>query len=89
MKSNKGSSRVFVANLSCDATSEEIRSLFAVASQRPVVIAADRTRGAVRSAILEFPRPESAAAAVRMYDGIEFAGRRLRLSARRRPSERT
>jgi hypothetical protein len=41
--------------------------------------------GGVRSAILEFPHPETAAAAIRMFDGLEFAGRRLRLTTNGRP----
>ena len=81
MKANRNASRVLVANLSCDATSEEIRALFTLAARRPVVIAADRAGGAVGSAVVEFAHPKSAAAAIRLLDGLEFAGRRLRLSA--------
>ena len=69
-----------VANLSSDATSEEIRSLFRGLARKPILIGSLRSDGARRSAILEFPRPETAAAAIRMFDGLEFAGRRLRLT---------
>jgi RNA recognition motif-containing protein len=77
MKNGKSRSRVFVANLSSDATSEEIRSLFEGIAPPPLTIASYRSG----SAILEFQHPKTAAAAIRMLDGLEFAGRRLRLTA--------
>jgi RNA recognition motif-containing protein len=78
MKHSKNRSRVYVANLSSDATSEEIRWLFEGIA---VSIASER-RG---SAILEFAHPRVAAAAIRTFDGLEFAGRRLRLTTNGRP----
>jgi RNA recognition motif-containing protein len=81
MRNSRGRSRVFVTNLSSDATPEEIRVLFGGSAQTPVNIASDR----IGSAVLEFTRPGVAAAAIRTFDGLEFAGRRLRLTTSRRP----
>jgi hypothetical protein len=88
MSRNIRTSHVYVANLSRDATLEEIRTLFALAEPQPVHIASDRGQGAVLSAVLEFSRPELAAEAVRACDGLEFAGRRLRVTTTRRAQQR-
>jgi RNA recognition motif-containing protein len=49
-------------------------------------IADDKGSGVVGSAILEFAHPDFAAEAIRTIDGLEFAGRRLRVTSARRSS---
>ena len=87
MRSRKAKSRVFVSNLSVDATPEEIRTLFAAVA-RPLYVARRRAMGGSHEfAMLEFADAGRAAQAVRDLDGLEFAGRQLSVKqARRRPS---
>lgn len=86
MRSRKAKSKVFVSNLSVDATPEEIRALFGAVA-RPLHVARDRTlRGSQEFALVEFADAGRAAQAVRDLDGLEFAGRQLSVKkARRRP----
>lgn len=87
MRTRKVKSRVFVSNLSVDATPEEIRTLFAAVA-RPLHVARHRAIGGKHEfALVEFADAGRAAQAVRAFDGLEFAGRQLSVKrARRRPS---
>jgi RNA recognition motif-containing protein len=74
------SSKVFVGNLSFDATKQDIRTLFTEIAE-PVEVPTDRMSGRPRGfAFVEFANPEQAAEAIRKLDGYELAGRRLRVN---------
>ncbi len=77
------SNRIFVGNLSFQATKDELLQLLSGAGQVvDVQIPSDRTTGLPRGfAFVEFSTSEEAAAAIAKLDGQELNGRQLRVNA--------
>lgn len=76
------SSKVFVGNLSFDATRSDVENLFSEAGDIvEVFIPADRDTGRPRGfAFVEFADPAAVDAAIEKFDGFEFQGRNLRVN---------
>lgn len=76
------SSKVFVGNVSFDATREELENLFSEAGEVvEVFLPADRDTGRPRGfAFVEFADPGSVSEAIARFDGQELLGRNLRVN---------
>ncbi|HBL29639.1 MAG TPA: RNA-binding protein [Acidobacteria bacterium] len=75
-------SKVFVGNLSFNATRQDIESLFSEAGQVvDVFVLLDRATGRSRGmAFVEFSSSAEAEAAIEKFNGQEFGGRELRVN---------
>jgi cold-inducible RNA-binding protein len=75
-------SKLFVGNLNFKTTADEIRELFSQAGAiREVFLPTDRMTGRPRGfAFVDFENAEDAAKATEKFNGMEFAGRALRVN---------
>lgn len=86
------STRIYVGNLSFDATEDDIADVFGQDSRqvRSVHIVKDRDTGRARGfAFVEMATEDDARAAIEALDGIELQGRTLRVNEAQERQQRS